>query len=163
MTAVNQWWRNPKSQNSEAIEAIRVSHFAYSLYKKPEHELSATKNSSHHQTNHDKTILFPLNKSCPQSTPALPGNPSSTKGFCQLHHWLFPQGLRQPGITNTTTGGCAFVRQKISPGASLQGRTMLPTLEYLNSNLYTSRNVYTLITKREILTSLTICKLLPLP
>lgn len=112
MTAVNQWWRNPKSQNSEAIEAIRVPHFAYSLYKKPEHELSATKNSSHHQTNHDKTILFPLNKSCPQSTPALPGNPSSTKGFCQLHHWLFPQGLWQPGITNTTTGGCAFVRQK---------------------------------------------------
>lgn len=42
--------------------------------------------------NHDKTILFQLNKSSPQSTPALPGNPSSTKSFCQLHHWLFPQG-----------------------------------------------------------------------
>lgn len=60
MTVVNQWWRNPKSQNSEAIEAIRVSHFAYSLYKKPEHELSATKNSSHHQTNHDKTMTRPF-------------------------------------------------------------------------------------------------------
>lgn len=52
--------------------------------------------------------------------------------------------------------------KKTSPGASLQGGTILPTLEYLNSNLYTCRNVYTPITKSVILTSLTLHELLPL-
>lgn len=62
------------------------------LLQKTEHELNVTKNCSHHQTNHDKTILFPLNKSSPQSAAALPGNPSCTKGFCQLHHCCSHRG-----------------------------------------------------------------------
>lgn len=112
--------------------------------------------------NHDKTILFQLNKSSPQSTPALPGNPSSTKGFCQLQHWLPTGALATWNCKQSYRRAVLLSDKKTSPGASLQGRTILPTLEYFNSNLYTFRNVYTPVTKRVILTSSTLHKLLPL-
>lgn len=119
------------------------------------------KNCSHHQTNHDKTILFQLNKSSPQSTPALPGNPSSTKSFCQLHHWLFPQGLWQPGITNWATGGFAFVRQKNISWCLTAGKDNSSNTGILKFKpLHFHKHFYSHY-KKVILTSLTLHKILP--
>lgn len=143
MTAVSHWQRNPKSQNSEDMEAIKAPHFAYSSIQQPEHERNVTKNCSHHQTDHDKIILFQLNKSSPQSTPALPGKPSSLKASVSS---ITDYSHRQAEIANRATGGCVW-SDKNTSWCLTAGKDNSSNTEYLNSNLYTFRNFYTPLQK----------------
>lgn len=158
MTAASHWQRNPKSQNYEDTEAIKAPHFAYSLYKKAEHELNVAENCSHHQTNHDKIILFQLNKSSPQSTPALPGihppRKASVSSITDYSH-------RGSGNYTQSYRTLCFCQNKNISWCLTAGKDNSSNWIFELKPLHFQKCLYP-ITKRVILASLTLHKLLPL-
>lgn len=135
------------------MEAIKASHFACSFYKKQ--NMSSMSQKTVPTTRQTMTRPF-----CCHLMKAL----LNQQLLCQVTHPALKASVSS--ITAVPTGALATWNYKHSyrrlcfcepKNTSLQGRTILPTLEYCNSNLYTSTNVSTLITKkRGILTSLTL-------
>lgn len=131
------------------MEAIKAPHFAYSLYKKPEHELNVIKKTvpTTRQTMTrpfcSNLIKALLNQHllCQVTHPPLKASVSSITDYSH-------RGSGNLELQTELQEALLLSDKKTSPGASLQGRTILPTLEYWNSNLYISTNISTPITKR---------------